>query len=69
VIGRSDGWPADKLKALHGLNSRLSGISIMTYDQLFVQEERIVEVLSSDKSGAGEDSFDFPKIDDDDLPF
>lgn len=45
VIGRSQGWDKDKLKALHGLNSRLSGVTVMTYDQLLAQGERLVEVL------------------------
>ena len=36
VIGRSSGWPEDNLRALHGLNRRLSGVNIMTYDHLLV---------------------------------
>jgi hypothetical protein len=46
VIGRSAGWSEDKLKALHGLNSRLTGLTVMTYDQLLAQGERLVELLS-----------------------
>ncbi|MGC1485794.1 MAG: Shedu anti-phage system protein SduA domain-containing protein [Candidatus Acidiferrum sp.] len=46
VIGRSAGWEHERLKALHGLNGRLSGIMIMTYDQLLAQGERLVEMLS-----------------------
>jgi antiviral defense system Shedu protein SduA len=46
VIGRSAGWEHERLKALHGLNGRLSGITIMTYDQLLAQGERLVEMLS-----------------------
>lgn len=46
VIGRSIGWNEDKLRALHGLNHRLSGINVMTYDQLLAQGERLIEMLS-----------------------
>jgi hypothetical protein len=45
VIGRSAGWEIEQLKALHGLNRRLSGITIMTYDQLLAQGERLIEML------------------------
>lgn len=45
VIGRSIGWDEVKLKALHGLNNRLSGISVMTYDQLLLQGERLIELF------------------------
>jgi len=45
VIGRSVGWSEDKIKALHGLNSRLAGLTVMTYDQLLAQGERLVELL------------------------
>ena len=45
VIGRSQEWAIEKLRALHGLNSRLSGLSIMTYDQLLAQGERLVEIM------------------------
>lgn len=47
VIGRSMDWEEDKLRALHGLNSRLSGITIMTYDHLLAQGERLVAMLSA----------------------
>jgi Domain of unknown function (DUF4263) len=39
VIGRSVDWPEEMQRALHGLNSRLNGISIMTYDHLLAQCE------------------------------
>jgi hypothetical protein len=47
VIGRSFDWSEDMLRALHGLNRRLSGISIMTYDHLLAQGERLIELLSA----------------------
>ena len=46
VIGRSNDWTVDKLTALHGLNRRLNGIAVMTYDQLLAQGERLVEMVS-----------------------
>lgn len=45
VIGRSDNWSPDKHKALHGLNSRLTSLSIMTYDHLLNQGERLINLL------------------------
>lgn len=46
VIGRSSDWDTEQLKALHGLNRRLSSLTVMTYDQLLAQGERLVEMLS-----------------------
>lgn len=66
VIGRSHDWPDDKLKALHGLNRRLSSIVVMTYDQLLAQGERLVEMLSRDDAApvaSNEDTTD------DEIPF
>ncbi|WP_261392529.1 DUF4263 domain-containing protein [Priestia flexa] len=46
VIGRSNDWNEEKLKALHGLNNRLSGITVMTFDQLLLQGERLIELFT-----------------------
>jgi hypothetical protein len=71
VIGRSQGWSEARLRALHGLNRRLSGVMIMTYDHLLAQGERLIEMLSP-TSGV------LPELDalaldaeafDDDVPF
>jgi Domain of unknown function (DUF4263) len=51
VIGRSQGWPPKQLKALHGLNRRLSGVTVMTYDQLLAQGERLIDALSVKEEG------------------
>ena len=52
VIGRSNEWELNKLRALHGLNQRLSGIMIMTYDHLLAQGERLLDTLSfNEESG------------------
>lgn len=47
VLGRSVRWSEEQLRALHGLNSRLTGITVMSYDQLLLQGQRLVEILSS----------------------
>ncbi len=62
VIGRSFDWDSAKIKALHGLNSRLSGINIITYDHLLAQGESLVDYLSGYKADDDEDCFD-------DIPF
>jgi hypothetical protein len=68
VIGRSGDWEAGKLKALHGLNCRLNGISVLTYDQLLGQGERLIEMLSSQPSEK-ETAEDFEIPEEDDFPF
>lgn len=47
VMGRMMGWPEAKNKALHGLNARLSGIRIITYDHLLAQGESLIDYLSN----------------------
>lgn len=46
VIGRSDEWEAQELRALHGLNHRLSSVTVMTYDQLLAQGERLLSIVA-----------------------
>lgn len=48
VIGRSYGWDEEKIKALHGLNRRLHGITVITYDHLLAQGERLLEILDTE---------------------
>jgi len=74
VIGRSKGWPDDKLRALHGLNSRLNGIIVMTYDQLLAQAERLLDIVTTQAAkqetldpSAGEEPLQ--TFDHDDMPF
>lgn len=50
VIGRSADWSKEQARGLHGLNHRLSGIVVMTYDQLMAQGERLVEILGAESS-------------------
>ena len=47
VIGRSVGWDRDKIKALHGLNARMNGIRVITYDHLLVQGDSLIRYLSN----------------------
>lgn len=63
VIGRSFSWSEDEKKALHGLNSRMSSIRIITYDHLLAQGESLVDYLSNSVS------LDSGENDEDDIPF
>lgn len=51
VIGRSEDWENKKHKALHGLNRRLSDISIITYDHLLAQARRTLDLMESPDPG------------------
>jgi len=67
VLGRSHDWEEEKLRALHGLNRRLSGVSILTYDQLLAQGERLVELLTLPRDG---DALDIESLGlDDEVPW
>lgn len=69
VIGRSNNWSEEMHKALHGLNSRMSGISILTYDHLLLQGKRLIEMLQS-KKPTTQDSDDLLEVHYDmELPF
>ncbi len=45
IIGRSNSWDEVRQKALHGLNCRLNNITVMTYDHLLAQGERLLSIL------------------------
>lgn len=68
IIGRSKDWDEDMHKALHGLNSRMNGISILTYDHLLLQGKRLIEMLHS-KKPILQNSDNAFLIDDIDIPF
>ncbi len=69
VIGRSRDWKEDRLRALHGLNRRLSGITVMTYDHLLAQGERLLEILGPTAESLVDSSApDFAPLDED-VPF
>ena len=70
VIGRSHRWDGDKHRALHGLNRRLHDITIMTYDNLLLQAERLLEIVKprrDDDDSKG--SFDPLDDLDEEIPF
>jgi len=64
VIGRSNDWQASQLRALHGLNHRLTSVTVMTYDQLLAQGERLLSIVAPDNSAPTE----YPGEWDDDIP-
>lgn len=45
VIGRSIDWSVDQTRALRGLNDRLHGVSVMTYDHLLAQARQILSTM------------------------
>lgn len=71
IIGRSKNWDEEQLRALHGLNRRLSGVTVMTYDQLLAQGERLIEMLSPKEKSEFTDTDDLDEIEalDDDISF
>lgn len=50
IIGRSNEWSHAKQKALHGLNSRLHSIRVITYDHLLEQAKRSLSILTAEDS-------------------
>ncbi len=65
VIGRSNEWHSERLRALHGLNHRLTSVTVMTYDQLLAQGERLLSIVAP----SGDASISEPPEWDDDIPF
>ena len=65
IIGRSNDWDEGQHRALYGLNSRMNGISVLTYDHLLQQGRRLIEMLQNPNS-EGASIYDF---DDEELPF
>ena len=68
VIGRSDKFDESQVRALHGLNSRLNGIVVKSYDDLLNQAKNLLRTITmpADKSGEDEETIDW---DGDDIPF
>lgn len=61
VIGRSKDFTKEQIRALHGLNSRLNGIVVKTYDDLLAQAKSLLKTIKSDE--------EFIESTNDDLPF
>lgn len=64
VIGRSHDWSDERQRALHGLNRRMNGITVMTYDHLLAQGERLLDMLSP-AAGPEAASVNIVELDDD----
>tara|TARA_R110002051_G_scaffold26962_2_gene65144 strand:+ start:4890 stop:5933 length:1044 start_codon:yes stop_codon:yes gene_type:complete len=45
IIGRSHDWDDEKQSALRGLNSRLSGIKVITYDHVLARAFALLDVV------------------------
>jgi hypothetical protein len=45
VIGRSRAWPKEQVRALRGLNDRLHGVTVVTYDHLLAQARQTLATL------------------------
>ena len=62
-----------RLKALHGLNRRLAGVTVMTYDQLLAQGERLIDMLGAhadeDEDDEGASIMEFQTFDESEIPF
>jgi hypothetical protein len=70
VIGRSDTWRADEHRALHGLNRRLHDITIMTFDNLLLQAERLLDIVRPrGPASDGEPEIEGVGTLDDEIPF
>ncbi len=70
VIGRSNNWTENQHRTLHGLNSRMNGISVLTYDHLLLQGRRLVDMLRNTQQDQDAcDVLDFGIYEDEPLPF
>lgn len=68
VIGRSNKFNEEQIKALHGLNSRLNGIIVKTYDDLLTQARNLLHAITM-PINEEKNSEETVKPDVDDLPF
>jgi|GEM_PF-5213932 len=46
VMGRSSGWNAAKQRDLRGLNERLHGVTVMTFDHLLGQAQQLLSTVA-----------------------
>jgi hypothetical protein len=70
VIGRSAGWSEANQRTLAGLNQRLVGITLMTYDQLLAQGDELIRLFGAeDGPEVGEGGSAAGDIEPDDIPF
>lgn len=64
-LAQLDQWTDEQQRALHGLNRRMHGISVMTYDHLLAQGERLIDMMNP----VSDDPAPAPAIEDDDIPW
>jgi hypothetical protein len=50
VIGRSVSWSEEQVRALVSLNARLNGITVITFDLLLRQAERLLEIVTESQN-------------------
>lgn len=50
IIGRSNEWSSNKHRSLHGLNARLHGIQVQTYDHLLAQAEATLQLIQGESA-------------------
>ncbi len=50
VIGRSSDWADEQRRALVSLNARLTGITVLTFDLLLMQAERLLQIVIDDSA-------------------
>ena len=65
VVGRSNRFNQEQIRALHALNGRLTGIEIKSYDDLLLQAKNLLAVLK----GNTEVNSQQEMFNDDDIPF
>lgn len=76
VMGRSHEWDEDRRRALRRLNAHLSGIEVLTFDQILTRAEVMIghlaaslEIAEESRSPESEPRESVGEYDPDDLPF
>jgi hypothetical protein len=54
VIGRSTSWSEAETRALHGLNERLHGVTIITYDHLLMRARQVMATIRVEQQEEGD---------------
>ena len=66
VIGRSNDFNEEQIKALHGLNSRLNGIIVKSYDDILTQAKNLLRTITMpvDEGDSDEETVELDEDDD-----
>lgn len=67
IIGRSNDFNESQIQALHGLNSRLNGIVVKSYDDLLNQAKNLLRTITMPIDEGTEETVELDE--DDDCPF